>query len=166
MVLRRAGSRWPHKRYPDVPDFRQIPFLTAVSDVDFDVAARSTYALVGESGSGKSTIGRMLVGLLTPSEGTVEINGVNLATETDAGKVDVIRSDIQMIFQDPFASLNPRWRVRDIIVEPVNTGPHQPTGRMCLSPAVPNCHRHLQNATPCHADTEQYPCGLPSGGIA
>ena len=59
------------------------------------------------------------MGLLTPSDGTVEIEGVNLATETDAAKVDAVRSDIQMIFQDPFASLNPRWRVRDIIVEPV-----------------------------------------------
>ena len=98
---------------------RPKSLLTAVSEVDFEVAARTTYALVGESGSGKSTIGRMLVGLLTPTSGTVEINGVNLATEKDAGKVDVIRSDIQMIFQDPFASLNPRWRVRDIIVEPV-----------------------------------------------
>lgn len=98
---------------------RPKSLLTAVSDVDFDVAARSTYALVGESGSGKSTIGRMLVGLLKPSAGTVEINGVNLASETDAAKIDAIRSDIQMIFQDPFASLNPRWRVRDIIVEPV-----------------------------------------------
>ncbi len=94
-------------------------FLTAVSDVDFEVAERTTYGLVGESGSGKSTIGRMLVGLLTPSGGTVEIEGVNLATEADAKKIDVIRSDIQMIFQDPYASLNPRWRVRDIIVEPV-----------------------------------------------
>ncbi|EBA12671.1 ABC transporter ATP-binding protein [Roseobacter sp. CCS2] len=93
--------------------------LTAVSDVDFEVAERSTYGLVGESGSGKSTIGRMLVGLLTPSDGTVEIGGVNLAAETNAGKVDAVRSDIQMIFQDPFASLNPRWRVRDIVVEPV-----------------------------------------------
>lgn len=98
---------------------REKAFLTAVSDVDFDVAERTTYGLVGESGSGKSTIGRMLVGLLTPSNGTVEIEGVNLATETDAAKVDAVRSDIQMIFQDPYASLNPRWRVRDIIVEPV-----------------------------------------------
>ena len=94
-------------------------FLTAVSDVDFEVEPQTTYALVGESGSGKSTIGRMLVGLLNPSEGNVEIEGVDLANETDAAKVDAIRSDIQMIFQDPYASLNPRWRVRDIIVEPV-----------------------------------------------
>lgn len=94
-------------------------FLTAVSDVDFDVEPRSTYALVGESGSGKSTIGKMLVGLLKPSQGTVEVDGVDLAHETDAAKIDAVRSDIQMIFQDPYASLNPRWRVRDIIVEPV-----------------------------------------------
>ena len=93
--------------------------LTAVSDVSFEIEERSVYALVGESGSGKSTIGKMLVGLLGPSEGSVEIRGTDLARETDAAKVDAVRADIQMIFQDPFASLNPRWRVRDIIVEPV-----------------------------------------------
>ncbi|MFQ1699872.1 ABC transporter ATP-binding protein [Loktanella agnita] len=98
---------------------REKAYLTAVSEVDFEIAERSTYALVGESGSGKSTIGRMLVGLLNPSSGDVEIEGVNLAKETDAAKVDAVRSDIQMIFQDPYASLNPRWRVRDIIEEPV-----------------------------------------------
>jgi peptide/nickel transport system ATP-binding protein len=98
---------------------RSKAFLTAVSDVDFDVEPRSTYALVGESGSGKSTIGKMLVGLLKPTNGTVEIEGIDLANETDAAKIDAIRSDIQMIFQDPYASLNPRWRVKDIIVEPV-----------------------------------------------
>ncbi|MBM2323825.1 MULTISPECIES: ABC transporter ATP-binding protein [Marivita] len=98
---------------------RSKAFLTAVSEVDFDVEPRSTYALVGESGSGKSTIGKMLVGLLKPTSGVVEIEGIDLASETDAAKIDAIRSDIQMIFQDPYASLNPRWRVKDIIVEPV-----------------------------------------------
>ena len=93
--------------------------LTAVSDVSFDIAARTTYALVGESGSGKSTIGKMVVGLLRPSEGHVTIDGVDLATEADARVIDRIRTDIQMIFQDPFASLNPRWRVSRIITEPV-----------------------------------------------
>lgn len=98
---------------------RSKAFLTAVSEVDFDVEPRSTYALVGESGSGKSTIGKMLVGLLKPTSGVVEIEGIDLASETDAAKIYAIRSDIQMIFQDPYASLNPRWRVKDIIVEPV-----------------------------------------------
>ncbi|WP_299624549.1 oligopeptide/dipeptide ABC transporter ATP-binding protein [uncultured Tateyamaria sp.] len=93
--------------------------LTAVSDVSFEIEEKTVYALVGESGSGKSTIGKMLVGLLGPSSGAVEIRGVDLARETDAQKVDDVRADIQMIFQDPFASLNPRWRVRDIIAEPV-----------------------------------------------
>jgi peptide/nickel transport system ATP-binding protein len=93
--------------------------LTAVSDVSLDIEEKSVYALVGESGSGKSTIGKMVVGLLPPSAGKVEIEGVDLFKSTGDEAVDRVRSDIQMIFQDPFASLNPRWRVRDIIAEPV-----------------------------------------------
>ncbi|WP_135506468.1 ABC transporter ATP-binding protein [Roseovarius aestuariivivens] len=93
--------------------------LTAVSDVSFEIEENSVYALVGESGSGKSTIGKIMVGLVPPSDGHVEIDGVDLATETDAAKIEAVRADIQMIFQDPYASLNPRWRVRDIINEPV-----------------------------------------------
>jgi len=98
---------------------RPKAMLTAVSDVSFEIEEKTVYALVGESGSGKSTIGKMLVGLLPPSDGAVEIRDIDLARETDAAKIDSIRSDIQMIFQDPYASLNPRWRVRDIIAEPV-----------------------------------------------
>ena len=89
--------------------------LTAVSDVSLTIPSQGVYALVGESGSGKSTIGKIAVGLLPPSDGRVLIDGANLH-ETDDPEV---RSRIQMIFQDPYASLNPRWRVRDIIAEPV-----------------------------------------------
>ena len=98
---------------------RPRALLQAVSDVSFDIEERSVYALVGESGSGKSTIGRIVVHLLSPSEGTVEIEGVDLSRETDRKRIEKVRTDIQMIFQDPYASLNPRWRVGDIIAEPV-----------------------------------------------
>ena len=94
-------------------------YLHAVSDVSFTIREGEVYSLVGESGSGKSTIGKMIVGLLTPTRGSVEIEGVNLFTEGNAAEVERVRSDIQMIFQDPYASLNPRWKVRDIIAEPV-----------------------------------------------
>ncbi|MEX0337462.1 MAG: ABC transporter ATP-binding protein [Arenibacterium sp.] len=94
-------------------------YLKAVSDVSLEIEEKTVYALVGESGSGKSTIGKILVGLLNPSDGVVEIEGVDLAHENDPKVIDDLRANIQMIFQDPFASLNPRWRVKDIIVEPV-----------------------------------------------
>ena len=84
-------------------------YLTAVDDVSFEIEPNTTYGLVGESGSGKSTIGKLLVGLLRPSAGTIRIGGEDVAA----------RSDIQMIFQNPYASMNPRWRIRDIIAEPV-----------------------------------------------
>ena len=111
-----------------VVERRPRALLTAVSDVSFEIEERTVYALVGESGSGKSSIGKMLVGLLGPSEGVVDIRGIDLARETDADKIDAVRADIQMIFQDPFASLNPRWRVRDIIVEPVAARGGETTG--------------------------------------
>lgn len=93
--------------------------LTAVSDVSFEIKAGSTYALVGESGSGKSTIGKMLVGLLSPSSGSIKISGIQLSESTDKKSMEELRNNVQMIFQDPYASLNPRWRVRNIIAEPV-----------------------------------------------
>ncbi|AUQ50894.1 dipeptide transport ATP-binding protein DppF [Phaeobacter inhibens] len=93
--------------------------LTAVSDVSFDIKEKTVYSLVGESGSGKSTIGKMVVGLLENSSGAVEVSGVDLNQETDAVAIARARDAIQMIFQDPYASMNPRWRVRDIIAEPV-----------------------------------------------
>ena len=93
--------------------------LTAVDSVDFSIERGTTYALVGESGSGKSTIAKMLVGLLTPTSGRVHIDGVDLFT-ADEADIARTRKRIQMIFQDPYASLNPRWRVRDIVGEPID----------------------------------------------
>jgi len=93
-------------------------FLSAVESVDFSIQQGTTFALVGESGSGKSTIAKMLVGLLPPSFGRVVIDGVDLM-KADAGEQNRLRRRIQMIFQDPYASLNPRWRIDDIIGEPV-----------------------------------------------
>jgi oligopeptide/dipeptide ABC transporter ATP-binding protein len=93
--------------------------LRAVQDVSFSIAARETFALVGESGSGKSTVANMVVGLLTPSNGSVVIDGVDIAKPVDAQTLRDLRRRIQMIFQSPYASLNPRWRVDRIIAEPI-----------------------------------------------
>jgi peptide/nickel transport system ATP-binding protein len=92
--------------------------LTAVDDVSFDIHKGETLALVGESGCGKSTVARLLVGLYKTSTGNVKIDGQDLqALQGPAGPA--LRRRIQMIFQDPYASLNPRWRVGDIIAEPI-----------------------------------------------
>ncbi|MEQ8449938.1 MAG: ATP-binding cassette domain-containing protein [Nitratireductor sp.] len=94
-------------------------FLTAAENVTFDVPRGKTFALVGESGSGKSTIAKMIVGLLRPTSGSVTVDGVDLFREGDVAGQTALRRRIQMIFQDPYASLNPRWRVGDIIAEPI-----------------------------------------------
>jgi len=91
--------------------------LRAVDGVSFDVSQGETLALVGESGCGKSTVARLIVGLYPLSRGRIEFDGRDLAApDTDAAR---LRRRMQMIFQDPYASLNPRWRVRDIVAEPV-----------------------------------------------
>jgi peptide/nickel transport system ATP-binding protein len=93
--------------------------LTAVDHVGFSIPRGETYALVGESGSGKSTIAKIAVGLLPPSAGSVSIAGVDIWRERDAAVLRGVRRRIQMIFQDPYASLNPRWRVGAIVAEPI-----------------------------------------------
>ena len=94
-------------------------FLKAVSDVSFSIERRETLALVGESGSGKSTVAKMVVGLLKPSAGVVTIDGVDMWATADEAERHKLRRRIQMIFQDPYASLNPRWRVGRIIADPI-----------------------------------------------
>ena len=95
--------------------------LTAVDDVSFDIHRGEILSLVGESGCGKSTTAKLLCGLYEPSFGTVTVDGIDLATlnEKNAPLAKSLRRRINMIFQDPYASLNPRWRVRDIIAEPI-----------------------------------------------
>lgn len=94
-------------------------FLKAVDGVSFEIAKGETFALVGESGSGKSTVARMVVGLLQVSGGEVMIDGVSMSKIADSAERQALRKRIQMIFQDPYASLNPRWRVSRIIAEPI-----------------------------------------------
>jgi peptide/nickel transport system ATP-binding protein len=92
--------------------------LKAVDGVSFDIARGETFALVGESGSGKSTVARMVVGLLPPTSGEVRIDGVAMSARPTAAS-RALRQRIQMVFQDPYASLNPRWRVDRIVAEPI-----------------------------------------------
>jgi peptide/nickel transport system ATP-binding protein len=93
--------------------------LVAASDVSFSIAKRETFALVGESGSGKSTVAKMVVGLIPPSAGEVLIDGISMSNPKHDGDRRRLRRRIQMVFQDPYASLNPRWRALDIVAEPI-----------------------------------------------
>ena len=93
--------------------------LTAVADVSFGINRRDTFALVGESGSGKSTIAKIVVGLIPPSDGDVRIDGISMSSAEASARRNDLRRRIQMIFQDPYASLNPRWRVDRVIAEPL-----------------------------------------------
>ena len=94
-------------------------FVHAVDGLSFSIERGTTLALVGESGCGKSTVARMLVGLYAPSAGTVHFDGVDSAKALAAPGAPALRRRMQMIFQDPYASLNPRWTVQDIVSEPL-----------------------------------------------
>src|SRR3954452_4663341 len=92
--------------------------LKAVDDVSFEIRRGETFALVGESGCGKSTVARLIVGLYRTSQGRIEFDGHAQLAGAGTWSPDV-RRRMQMIFQDPYASLNPRWRVADIVAEPM-----------------------------------------------
>jgi len=98
---------------------RQIGSVHAVNGVSFDLQANETLGVVGESGCGKSTMGRAMMRLIEPTSGEVWIDDVNMVTASRA-QMKRLRRDVQMVFQDPYASLNPRMPIRDIVSEPLD----------------------------------------------
>ncbi|MAY88146.1 MAG: ABC transporter ATP-binding protein [Pseudooceanicola sp.] len=131
-------------------------FLTANADVSFEIAKGETFALVGESGSGKSTIAKMVVGLLPPSAGTIRFDGQRI--DASLGIPRSLRRRFQMIFQDPFASLNPRWRVGEIISEPIRT-----FGLMNATDARAEAARLLEVVGLSASDVTKYPHEFSGG---
>ncbi len=92
--------------------------VRAVDDVSIDIRAGETLGLVGESGSGKSTLGRLILRLIEPTSGVIQYEGRDLLSASH-GEMRRLRRDLQIIFQDPFASLDPRFRVEEIVAEPL-----------------------------------------------
>jgi dipeptide transport system ATP-binding protein len=102
--------------------FSPVATVKALADVSFDLHSGKTLAVVGESGSGKSTLARLLTMIEEPTAGTLRINGVDLVTATKADRRK-LRSEVQIVFQNPYGSLNPRQTIGDALEEPllVNT---------------------------------------------
>jgi len=100
--------------------------VRAVDGVSFDIEQGETLGLVGESGSGKSTLGRLVLRLIEPTSGSVRFEGKDLLSAS-TGEMRRMRRDMQIIFQDPFGSLDPRFRVEDVIAEPLII--HEQLGR-------------------------------------
>lgn len=127
-MKRRGGKRVSNtllkvtglKRSFEIPSgmFAKKKTLKAVNDVSFMITEGKTFSLVGESGCGKSTTGRLINRLLAPSEGEIWIDGEEISKKKES-HLKSMRKKVQMIFQDPYASLNPRMKVRDIIAEPL-----------------------------------------------
>ncbi len=98
--------------------FAKKKFVHAVNDVSFDIMPGETFSLVGESGCGKSTTGKLIDHLITPDSGEIWFEGKEIS-KISQNEMRPLRADIQMVFQDPYGSLNPRMKVQDLIGEPL-----------------------------------------------
>ncbi|MGB6742960.1 MAG: ATP-binding cassette domain-containing protein [Terracidiphilus sp.] len=105
------------KSYPRRAGLR-TEWHAVVRDVSLKIEAGETLGLVGESGSGKTTVARMILGLAAPSSGTIQVDGVDLS-RASAAEMRRLRRQMQPVFQDPYATLNPRMRVLEIVTEPL-----------------------------------------------
>jgi peptide/nickel transport system ATP-binding protein len=130
--------------------------LRAVDGVSFDIPAGRTFSLVGESGCGKSTVARLAVGLYRPSAGEIRFEGHPLSA---ARAQPAMRRKMNMIFQDPYASLNPRWRVRDIVAEPIRAF-HILRGKSAIADRVSQLLAQVGLAS---ADGEKFPHEFSGG---
>ena len=114
-----------------------VSTLHALSGVNFDIMRGETLGLVGKSGSGKTTAGRILVGLIPASSGTVSLFGHDITGADGKAQLAAVRSRLQFVFQDPYASLNPRMRIGSAIAEP-STSP-APIRARTATTASRNC---------------------------
>jgi peptide/nickel transport system ATP-binding protein len=110
--------------------------VRAVDNISFDIHAGETLGLVGESGSGKSTLGRLILRLIEPTAGSIRFNGRDLMAAR-GGELRRVRRHMQIIFQDPFSSLDPRMRVEDLIAEPLIIHKRQSHRVEMGAPALP-----------------------------
>ncbi len=133
--------------------------VRAVDGIDFEIVKGETFSLVGESGCGKSTVARLVVGLYEPTDGTISYQGVPLDGAARQSRNSAIQSRMQMIFQDPYASLNPRWRVADIVAEPIR---HQGLARSAVE-VRDRVGQHLRQVGLSPDDGERYPHEFSGG---
>ncbi len=113
------------KYFPVKKSFREIIHLTkqqyikAVDDISFKVEKGKVFVLAGESGSGKTTLARLILRAIEPDSGSILFNGEDITKKTDT-ELRKFRTNVQMIYQDPYTSLNPRMKIMDIVMEPLN----------------------------------------------